>query len=488
MRNILRTICAAFIAFAVCAPIAWAQKADSRSNSSNAPLPPLNLATSSAQASMQVSTQPEQADATADTRPLSGAEQFTLGESPTRHSYLLPSVDFRSQADTNGASSLGSGQLVSQNSILGTLALQRITRRSQLRLSYVGGGTVSTGGSSSVGQNNLNTVIQQFGASQTIDWRRWSLLLSDQMSYLPESSFGLGQGGLGSFGPTVGGSLNGLVPGLESALTPNQSILTPRGGRISNTVVGQVEYHVSPRSLITTTGDYGVLHFLDSGLLNSNNAIFLAGYDYQVTQRDTFGVIYHFSVLRFSSLDRSVDDHVAQLAYGRRITGRLAFRLAAGPEVGLLRDSVTGSSNRVSWNLTSSLDYQLERTGLLFSYNRGTTGGAGVLAGAETDEVRGVVSRSLSRIWRGTLDFGYANNRSLDAGRGAFSRQSLDTWYGGVQLTRPIGRGADIFLGYTAQFQNSGVGFCAGGGCGRSLVRHLITLGFSWRLHPIELR
>jgi hypothetical protein len=488
MRNILRTICAAAIALTMCDSIAWAQQADSRSNSSNAPLPPLNLATSSAQVSVQAPTQPAQADTIPDTRPLSGAEQFTLGEIPNKHSYLLPSVDVRSQADTNGASSFGSGQLVSQNSILGTLALQRTTGRSQLTLSYVGGGTVSTGGSSSVGQGDLNTVIQQFGASQTINWRRWTLLLNDQMSYLPESSFGLGQGGLGFLGPAIGGSLNGLVPNLESSLTPNQSILTPRGGRITNTVVGQVEYHLSPRSSITTTGDYGILHFLDSGLLDSNNAMFLVGYDYQVTRRDTFGVIYHFNALRFSSLDRSVDDHIAQLAYGHRIMGRLAFRLAAGPEVGLLRDSATGSSSRISWNLTSSLDYQLERTGLLLSYNRATTGGAGVLAGAETNEVRAVVSRSLSRAWRGALDLGYARNRSLDAGRGPFFRQSFNTWYGGVQLTRPIGRGADIFLGYTAQFQNSGVGFCAGGGCGRSLVRHLITLGFSWRLHPIELR
>lgn len=481
MSKALQSFCfwAAVAALAQWVPGAWAQKKEPAS----APYPPISLGESSSKAAAQEPGAPkgESHKTTAETPALSSAQEFTPGGSRAIRSFMLPRVNFYEQADTNPFTSARPGGAVTLTSVLGSLALQRNSGRSELTLNYVGGGTVSNRQSLSSGQTDSNSIIQQLEATQSINWRRWTLLMGNQFSYSPESSFGSFEGGLGSFGPTVGGSLGEGLPGLRSVFTPNQSILTGRGARASNTVLTQVEYRFSSRSSVTTAGVYGFLRFFDSDLQNSYNAMFLTGYNYRVTSEDTLGIIYRFSAFRFTGLDGAIDDHVAELAYGRRITGRLSFRLGASPEVILLRIPGVPSQSRLFWGLESALHYHR----LDLSYLRGVTAGAGVLAGAETNQVEGSATQGLSRMWQGSLGLGYANNRNV--GQTSTLGQNFSTWYGRVRLSRPVGRSADLFLGYVIQLQGSSSPFCTGLVCARSLVRHQITLGFSWHLRPIAI-
>ncbi|HYY69226.1 MAG TPA: hypothetical protein VE734_05800, partial [Terriglobales bacterium] len=367
------------------------------------------------------------------------------------------------------------------------VALRRSSSRSELTLKYLGGGTVANRQALANGQTELNAVLQQLEATQSLKWRRWALLVGDQFSYLPQSSFGLLDGSVSSFGTGLGSSL-GQLPSLQSFLSPNQSVLSGRGGRVSNTFLTQGGYHLTARSSLTIAGAYGLLRFFDSDLLDSYNAMLVTGYSRQISGRDTLGVAYRFNAFRFTGLNQAVDNHVAELAYGRRVTGRLALRLAAGPEVDVFRDSGVAKQSRPAWSLESALHSRLSRTALDLSYQRGLTGGAGVLAGAETNQVEATMTRGLWRVWQSSLGLGYAKNRNVAATAVSPLNRNFNTWYGRVQFRRPIGRGADQFIAYALQLQKSDTSFCAGSVCASSVVRHQLSIGFNWHHRPIAIK
>src|SRR5260370_31791666 len=143
--------------------------------------------------------------------------------------------------------------------------------------------------------------------------------------------------------------------------------------------------------------------------------MFMTGYNHQISSTNTVGVIYRFNPLRFATLDGTIDDHVAQLSYGRRTTGRLAFKISAGPEVGLIRSGGVVPQTRLFWNLESTLHYRLNRTTLDLSYDRGLTGGAGVLAGAEASQVEVAGNKGFARTWEAVFRNGYADKRYVES-------------------------------------------------------------------------
>src|SRR5262249_13285836 len=207
--------------------------------------------------------EPPLAMPTPDARPLSGVEQFTLGQMGKRRSYLLPSFEFFESADTNSSiTSTNSGTTTSQSNVdavttlLGRMSLQRIWSRYQLTADFTGGGYLYDT------RSDLNSLIDQFSLSQRINWRRWSLLLGDRVSYLPEASFGFS-------GPYYSG-LPGTTPvNFNPLFEPNQSILTARSSRLSNSVVGEVDFNINPRSSVTASGAYEILRFPGASFIDS---------------------------------------------------------------------------------------------------------------------------------------------------------------------------------------------------------------------------
>jgi len=485
MFRTTHSLWATAVTLALCVPGASAQGTGQAVNEPNTPQSPLPLLLSKNTSAPDTGGQ-EFGEASAYAPVLSGVQAFTPGSAQTTRSFLLPSVNFYQWVDTNPfMSPRPEGMTLS--SILGNLVVQRNFGRSELTLDYAGGGTVANRQVSSPGGMGLNSIVQQLDATQVTRWRRVALLLGDQFSYFPESSFGSIPGGMSSLGPGTAGSLGADLPDIRSFLTPDQSILTTRGGRVSNTFVAQGEYDLNARSSITAAGAYDSLRFIDSPLFGSYSGIFMTGYNHQISNTNTLGVIYRFNALRFASLNRSIDDHVAQLSYGRRITGRLAFRISAGPEVGLIRSGGVAPQTRLFWNLDSELHYRINRTTLDLSYERGLTGGAGVLAGAEANRVEVTANKGLSRTWQGSFGMGYANNRNVDSASFSASNQTLDTWYGRVQCSRSVGHGADVFVGYLVQLQGSNAPICTGVVCGKSLTRHQVFVGLNWHHRPFAM-
>lgn len=412
-----------------------------------------------------------------DTRSLSGAQDLSLGAPVTKHSYWQPYINVSSILDSNPFESSGTTGWTTWTSVSGGIDLHRISGNSNMTLSYLGGGALSNSGTSS------NGVIQHFDFEEKLSFRRWTVSIFDQVSYLPEASFGYG--GLGASSPGAGS--------LGAGFAPSQTILTPRGQDLTNASVVEVDRFLTARTSLTFVGGYSLLHYFDNGLLDYGDATFQGGYNYQMTRKDTIAVSYQFSGYRYSNFNQSINGHTVSVSYGRRVTGRLAFRVSGGPELAYSSVPITGSKGTTSassfmqiyWTAQTGLQYQLRNAGLGVTYSHRVNGGSGVLAGSLADDVTATASRKLSRATSGVLNLGYSRNNGFGVGGPTPSNQTYSYWFGGATLSRQLGRALNLNLTYQAQYQDSNASFCVGPTCGTSVIRHLVSFGVGWRKQPI---
>ena len=417
-----------------------------------------------------------------DNHPLTGLQLPTVGTPLEKHSYWVPGVSYYNFVQSNATSQGGSNNWASTSYVAGNLSLLKNWSRSQLSLNYSGGGDFST--DSTIGSG----WFQQFGAVQTINWERLQLTFLDEFSYLPQAQFGFG-GGTGLSLPGVGGTLGGGTTGLGGQVSPGQSIFTAIGPRYSNTFGTQMNYILTPRSSITVGGAVSLLRFVDSGNIEDNNYLGNIGYNYQITRLDTIGVVYRYSSFHYLGISQAIGDQSIQAAYGRKITGRLALQLTGGPEITHFRmpQNVGGKTQYVAGAGSASLSYAFENGLISGNYFHGVTGGSGVFLGAITDQVTATGSKKLTRIWAGSANIGFARNRTIDSSSSA-SNLNYNTFFGGASVGRPLGRNANLTLGYTAYIESSNSTVCAGKNCGSDFTTHQFSLGLSWHTRPFVIR
>jgi hypothetical protein len=452
-------ICKYMIAFVVAAPLAIAQDAPPAPAAVN-PYPPLY---ESGRANSSSST-----DALSpDTRPLTGVEQWTLGSSESARNLLVPTVRVSETADTNPSSA---GAVInhteSMSSVSGGVTLQRDWSGRQFSLGYFGGGVFNSGSS------QLNSSFHSLSLSQTFNFRRWSLLLSDSLGYSNQIGYGdLAKGG------NLAGYSN--FSNLNTDLAPAQSINTERIPRLSNTSVGQISYNLSSHSSFNASASYGVLSFFGSGLFDSNQLTLTAGYNNDLTPHNTVGGSYSHNQVAYDVNGYSLHMQAVQLHYGRRITGRIALQLAGGPQIVNLTQ-IGIELRQTSWTASSSLLAQIGRNDFRIGYSHGATGGSGVLLGAATDGLQVSASRVLRRQWTASTQLLYAHNRGLQPG--ALTYDFLD---GRVGLEHEFGRHAHVTWFYNVQRQTTDGTVCAASTC--DSVRHVFGMSVDWKFRPIPL-
>lgn len=488
MRSIRRTIWAGLCMMGMIAPLARAQQQSQQPPADQAapPIPAYRSPLASAADNGDdegLIADPQKL--IPDDRSLTGAQKFSLGELATRHSYWQPHVDFTSTISSNGLGSTSNTGWTSFSTFYGGIDLHRISGNSDLKMLYSGGASISNDGSSN------NGIIQNLLFAESLAYRRATISLMDQLSYLPENAFGSQFGNIGT--PLGSGSI-----GLQPGLVPGQLILTASGQRLSNSFVPEVDVKLTARTSLTFVGNYSLLHFFDNDLLNYYSAGIQAGYNHQMTRKDTIAVSYSFNAFRYSNFNQSINDHVVYLSYGRRVTGKLAFQIAAGPEYASFATPITStgnagagtassSSSQLNWSLNTSLTYQLRRATLGLNYAHGVSGGSGVQAGSIADTVSGSATRQLSRTFSGIWSLSYARNNGLtvNAPGTTTPNQTFSYWSNNVGLNHPIGRTMNLGLNYLLQYQNSNSAFCVGPTCGSSFVVHQILVSLGWREHPI---
>lgn len=459
------------VALVLCVPAAWAQQKDPRVNPPVEPLSPLPANESSSRTTPAEVVPAETAPAASaqSQRPLTSAEPWALGLRAGGRSFVFPSLRFFQGADTSPRVQSGRNDGVEATTVFsGRLTVQRIWANQEFSFDYSGGGQFYSRSS------DLNASFHQGGLTYRVNLRKWSLLFADQGGYSTEAG-----GGYGSFGGSLPIGSGPIAGNLNQFLLPEQSILTSRTPRVSNTVLGEAHYSAGRRSTLTFSGAYGILRYLDVGFLDGSTATFSAGYNYAVTGKDTVALSYSANLLRFSDLDQRVNSHYVHVSYGRRITGSLAWQVAAGPLINSFENGMNGSDTGISWSLQTSLLYRYAQGGVHLQYQRGVTGGSGVLVGAVTNDVGVGLSRQLSRLWRGSVDFRYAHNDRLK--QVVSSGGGFNTWQMGMSLHRPVGRYTRLYLRYGMQRQTSTV---PGLGAG---LRHTFGIGFDFRFRPIDI-
>jgi len=415
-----------------------------------------------------------------DNRPLTGFQQLTTGSPPERHSYWIPGISYTNFIQSSALTQGGGSGWNSTSFVTGNLSLLQNWSTSQLALNYSGGGSLSS--DSSIG----NGQFHQFGAVETFNWRRWQLTFLDEFSYLPESQFGFGAGTALST-PGVGGSLAPGLPGLQNGFTPSQSIFTAVGPRYFNSFGTQVNLLLTPRSSVTFGGVLGILRFTESENIESNDVILNAGFNYQVSRTDSFGLSYRFSAYHYIGLPQAIGDQAIQAVYGKKITGRLALQLSGGPEITNFRMSPGVGTKRqyIAGTGSVGLSYAFFPGSLSLSYAHGVNNGSGVLLSATSDQITGGATRRLSRVWSGNASLGYARNRS--AATSTTQNQAYNTLYIGAGLRRPLSRSTNLALNYTANIETANNTICAGPNCGTNFTTHTITVGLSWHARPFVL-
>jgi hypothetical protein len=324
--------------------------------------------------------------------------------------------------------------------------------------------------------SEYDQTFQDLALSQEILGGRWTLRFRDDMSFSPQATFG----GLDTGGPS-NYALNSLLSSIQPSLAPGQTILTGRSSRLDNTALGEVDYALNRRSSVTFTGSYGLLHFLGPGYIDSQVVSGRAGYNYSLSPRDQISVIYGYSRTSFRGIPGTIDTDMAQLAFGRKVTGRLAWQVAGGPQILRYNGFGTSATHQLSWNVNSALSYAMRRTGYSLTYSHGMTSGSGVIFGAETNNITASISHSFTRFWSGGIEGGYALNSYLHTTSTTTGRFS--NWFGGLNLGRQVGRHMWFSLNYGFQEQNANGVVCQVASCGFAGLRQVVGITMRW--HPM---
>jgi hypothetical protein len=286
-----------------------------------------------------------------------------------------------------------------------------------------------------------------------------------------------GPGLVSEFSSMLGNALGSFA----QAFVPSETINTGLSMRYRDSVLGQAEYSISRRSAITFSGDYGLLHFTSNQYFSSTMAGGQVGYDYLLDPFNSIALLGSYGQITYGGTNNSTTDYAAELAYGRKVTGRLAFQVAAGPqEIHSVTSGPLGTFTFWFPSVNSALTYQRRRTGLSLNFVRGVTGGSGVFEGATSNTISGGFHYQITRNWSGSANAGYAVNNSLVPSGGKSTQ--FDNWFFGANLGRPVGSRAVINLNYGATDQNNPV-TCHLHGCP---VRRKRTAGKRGRLDQLS--
>lgn len=447
---------------------AWAQDATQSAPAASVPNPSSGESTPQAQP---------------DTHPLAGAYLYTLGSAFEGHNFLQPEFSI-GEMGTNNANYGGNsqGSIVLTTVPEGSLELVDASRRNQFSLTYMGGGYIFDNTRFSY----LNGVFQTMGISDSIQFRRATVRLSDVFSYLPQAAFGFGGvGGIGGLGSTLFSS--GGLGMLNPTLVPNQSILTSSQNSINNAALLEVEYELTPRTSITAFGSYGTLQAgsRGTGFLNENDALGSIGLQRALTPRDTIGVSYYHSAVHFVGVPDYFNANAINLDYGRKITSRLALQLYGGPE--LIQDHLgTFNHNSVLASGFGSLTYAAGRNTFGIMGGRYASGGSGVLSGSDEETISGTWARQLTRKWFSSLDGGVSRNSSLATQAGTPSSH-YNYGFGTLTLTHRLRRNVSLYLDYTYQRQITNAAPCTTTFCAANVARESFGAGLIFTPNPIGL-
>jgi hypothetical protein len=418
-----------------------------------------------------------------DDHPLSGAITPGLGTWGGRHSFYRPGFRIAEDLDTNPSlEGLEGSSLRGYCNMKGELQfVQFWSNDAEMR--YSGAIRYNTDATQRVNEHFSD--LQDLSLVKQFQGRRSTVVLSDQLYYSLYSNFaGAGMEGLGDLETPLDqmtglGTMQLSSTSLQQQYLPSQTVLTERTSRISNAAVGELDYRLTGRGTATVTASYGLLQFPSAALIDSNQSLISAGYNYKRSALDTFALEYDFGYFRFPGEGTDIRNHFVQVEYSRRITGRLSASGGIGPQFTLVQAKQQEHSI-VTWQGQGNIQYRQGRLAARVGASRLLTSGAGVAYGSQTEGVQGGLAYDMSRRLASSLNFGLSRNQDLLTGR------TISLEYANVTLTRRTGRYATFFLTYYVAHQLSSEN-CVGLLCQPTGTRQVGGIGFSWSYRPIPI-
>jgi hypothetical protein len=408
----------------------------------------------------------------------------TSDESSEGRSFLQLGVHASEGVQTNPSGLLGySSQYSSVTNALGTACLRDVKRHSISALDYMGGGLLYDGyGSSSFFEQQ----IQQFGASQSFESRRWRLVLRDTFRYLSEGSFGTS---------VLNGSNLSANSGTSTTDPGNTNVPSPP------VVIGQDSYLVngsgaeflkalSWRSSLYARGDYSLIKYFNTAqsLYNIRQASGSGGYNYQLNEKDFVGLLYQYQDFRYpSAVLGSIATNAIEFTYRRVITGRMNLASNAGPEFTALNSGKGQQKRETGFAAGASVTYKWKASSLSGFYSHQVAGGSGIFAGVNEDVAGALLDWSIHRYWHGTVNGGYTRAKQIGSDLPSQRLGSFAFEFAGGTIRRQLGRYLSAFGTY--DFSGENFSNCAVSlGCEPVLRRHTLSAGLDWYLHPISLQ
>jgi hypothetical protein len=458
--------------------------------------------------------------------PLSGLDLPNLEPHSAPISYIQPGATVSESADSNVANTLGGSSWSSITRGLGSVTLQRLWSNYDLAADYMGG----------VGYYDIQgqgvKALQQADIDQKITWKRGQLSVRDSFSYLPEGNFGGAYGSEGSQGiSSLGNTAFGMFFGGSGLGTLG---LAPR---VMNVSLGDVSQNLTPKSTVTAAGGYAFTHFYGNDaetggpFIGTSQISVQTGYDRLVTAHTQLALVYGYQDFNFSVIGTAFHSDVVQVMYGHRISGRMDFLGAVGPQVTLVDTQSAVCSNstipllfctlgggtlipttvkntKIGAAGQARLRYKLPRTSLDLWYQRFETSGSGLFAGAESDVARLSAEHPLSRVWSLFADIGYSRNARIQpltqaqitacqatssgtpnpqANCPSNNASTYSYGFFGGGAHRALGHNWHMFASYQFNELAYDVSFCGSTGCNRISNRSVITIGLDWTPRPIRI-
>jgi hypothetical protein len=290
-----------------------------------------------------------------------------------------------------------------------------------------------------------NETYQDLAFSQVLRTKAWVYVLSDALSYLPQSpTTGLsGVAGVGDVGVTP---VQGIGPG--------QDILTDYGRRIGNGLDGSATWQITGRTEMQGSGSWKILRFVGNTNPGLNTTQYAAtlGPNYRINALNSVGASAFYSRQSYPEYAGAViESEGVTFNYSRTWSRSISTTVGAGPETSH-GEGFGNFPSRLNASANASITYAGRRIGATLSYSRGVNGGSGVIPGAFSDRVMFGAERPIGRDWSLGLDGSYARSIGLFANSGV--QADAESVYGGVQLSHKLTESLSVFGSYTGIHQS----------------------------------
>jgi hypothetical protein len=385
--------------------------------------------------------------------PAAFAQAMPAAESaPISTGFALPRVAGTLQYSLTGSESLswgyyGNSGADTSTNLSGNVAYISSSKTDPFSMIFSGGHSWTTSGEP--GYSFLNLAM-----SQVLNVGRWNVVLSDGVSYLPETpTTGLsGVAGVGDLG------LNPVQVGAGSS----QGVLTDFSSRVANAAAITVRRQLTGKTSLNATGSYSISRFLDDSGNSTNSGLDSdtesgsGGIVHQISKLTSIGGNYAYSTVNYSGASYGVSEpgFVTQTASGffsHQFTRKISASVSAGPQWTAIDSG--GSSTGLSLFAVASTSYSGHYTSASLSFTRSTNAGFGVVGGALSSGISFVGSRTYARVWKVAVSSAYTQTASLPAA--GVSPYSFHTTVGGVQVSRGFARSFSTYVSYTLENQSN---------------------------------